>query len=97
MEALNDVVLDVSVMPTVVEVEGQESCKRSQVDNDIVPNPVGAIPNPVGAKEVVFPDIDKENEVHIVDLVGSSRITGMSGVIDCLDHELHLTLISTKV
>ena len=97
MEVLNDVVSDVYVLSKVVEVEGQESCKHRRVDNDTVPNPAGAIPNPVGTEEVVFPNIDEENEVHIVDPIRSSRVTGMSGITDCLDHELHLTLISTEV
>ena len=38
MEALNDVVSDVYILPTEVEVDGQESCKHCRVDDDIVPN-----------------------------------------------------------
>ena len=90
MEALNDVVGDIFVLP--VRSKGEEAAsKRRRLDNVVVPSQTG--------EEDGFVAVANEEEggVQAVHEVGNSRVTGTSAVTDSLDHQLHSTLISKKV
>ena len=79
MEGLNDIVSDVYVLPLRCEV--QEAPKRRRLDD-------GTHVAYCSLQGVVdFPEIEEDVENHLVEPLGSSRVTGSTGITEALEHQ----------
>jgi hypothetical protein len=89
MEGLNDVVSDVYVLPLQCEVE--EAPKRRRLDDGIhvADRSLQEVAN--------FLEIDEDVENHLVEPLGSSRVTGSTGITEALEHQIDSTLIPKDI
>jgi len=82
MEDFVDVLGNVFILS--MQTEWNEACKRRRLDDD---GGGSGLPT----EDVGLGFSDEHEDVHIIDPVGSSRVTGTSAVTNGLEHQLHST------
>ena len=98
MEDLIDIVADVHILPS--QCEDGEPSKRRWVEDICAGSPAhpdhDALRDAPVVEDGVF-SLNEQGEVQLLDLVGSSKVMGISAVTDSIEHELNSTLISKEV
>ena len=101
MEGLNDVLVDVYVLP--LQCEDEEPSKRRQLEGDGFQSPTTVVSDGEGIPAKGIPGgqshtlVDNGGEVQVVDVVRSSRITRASSDCNSIKHQLNSMLLSKDV